>query len=98
MRIFSRRTLRKFCEAGHADARNSLDAWYHEVKKANWNSPQEVKNQYPNASIISNDRMVFNIKGNDYRLVCAIDYKRKGVFIRFLGTHAQYNKIDAKEI
>ncbi len=98
MRIFSRKTLREFWEAGHADAKTPLEAWYYETKKADWNSPQEVKNQYPSASVISNDRIVFNIKGNAYRLVCAIDYQRKGVFIRFIGTHAEYDKINAKEI
>ncbi len=73
-------------------------AWYHETKNANWRNSNELKQQFKNASIIGDGRAVFNIKGNDYRLVVAIDYEFQAIFIKFIGTHEQYNKIDAKTI
>ncbi|MBI4963694.1 MAG: type II toxin-antitoxin system HigB family toxin [Desulfomonile tiedjei] len=88
MRIFSRSTLRAFWEK-HADAEQPLLAWYAEAKKADWKEPADILNQYSNARIIGKNRAVFNIKGNDYRLVLAIRYNRRSVFIRFVGTHGQ---------
>lgn len=81
-------------------AKPALDDFWkqHDVRKAHWSTPQDLKNQYRNVSIIENNRAVFNIKGNRYRLVVAIDYKRQLVFIKFIGTHTEYDKIDASTI
>jgi len=99
MRIISFRTLREFFEKPeYSDAEVSLRAWYHDDKTAEWKNSNELKKQYKNASIIGEGRVVFNIKGNDYRLVIAIDYEFQVIFIRFIGTHKQYDKIDAKTI
>ena len=94
MRIISRKALRVFWEK-HSDARQSLQAWYVDVKKAHWKSPAGIKKVYRNASFVGNNRVVFNIKGNGYRLIVAIHYGRGIVFIRFVGTHEEYNRIDA---
>jgi mRNA interferase HigB len=93
VRVIARKTLRRFVEslAGTKDDRAvkaALDAWFHEVQKADWKTPADVLRSYANASIVGNDRVVFNIKGNDYRLVIAIDYRRAIVFIKWIGTHA----------
>ena len=99
MRIIAFRTLRRFFEKlGNSDSEVSLRAWYHDAKIAEWENSNELKKQYKNASIVGNGRVVFNIKGNDYRLVVAIDYDFQVIFIRFIGTHKQYDKIDAKTI
>lgn len=97
MRIIARRTLREFSDSV-ADAKAALDAWYHEVRKADWKTPNDIKEQYRNASIVGNNRVVFNIAGNKYRLVVRIDYSAQMIFIRFIGTHADYDKIDVEEI
>ena len=97
MRIISRKALREFW-AKHSDAEQPLRAWYANVKRADWKNPSGVKAAYRNASLIANNRVVFNIKGNSYRLVAAIDYQYSIVFIRFLGTHQEYDKIDATTI
>jgi mRNA interferase HigB len=78
--------------------KSALQAWFHEAVRADWGSSTDVKKSYPNASILDAERVVFNIKGNDYRLVTAIDYRRKIVFIKWLGTHAAYDKIDARTV
>ena len=80
------------------DAKPGLTAWYDEAKAAKWTAPAVVKAQYRNASVVANNRVVFNIKGNDYRLVVAIAYKMGYVFIKFVGTHAQYDLIDAATV
>ena len=80
------------------DSEQSLRAWYVEAKNAKWSNPDDIKKQYRNASIISNNRVVFNIKGNEYRLVVSLRYEFKIVYIRFIGTHKQYDKINAEEI
>ena len=80
------------------DSEQSLRAWYAEAKNANWSNPDDIKKQYRNASIISINRVVFNIKGNEYRLVVSLRYEFKIVYIRFIGTHKQYDKINAEEI
>lgn len=99
MRIISFRTLREYFERDeYADSEPSLRAWYHEAKSAVWKSPNELKQQYKNASFVGDGRVVFNIKGNDYRLVVVIDYEFQVIFVRFVGTHNQYDKIDAKTI
>jgi mRNA interferase HigB len=96
MRIIAFRTLRQFFETPeYADSETSLRAWYHDVKEAEWSNSNELKQHYKSASIIGNGRVVFNIKGNAYRLVVAIDYEFQVIFIRFIGTHKQYDMIDA---
>ena len=72
-----------------------MRAWFAEAKAAKWTSPQDVKKQYANASVIANNRVVFNIKGNDYRLIVAIAYKAQYIYVKFIGTHAEYDKVDA---
>jgi len=99
MRTIAFRTLRAFFEKPeYFEAETSLRAWYHDVKTAEWKNSNELKKHYKNASIVGEGRVVFNIKGNDYRLVVAIDYEFQVIFIRFIGTHKQYDKIDAKTI
>lgn len=99
MRIIAFRTLREFWErAEYSDSENSLRSWYYEAKSANWKNANDLKWQYKNASIIGEGKVVFNIKGNTYRLVVSIDYEFQVIFIRFIGTHKQYDKIDAKTI
>jgi mRNA interferase HigB len=103
MRIISRRTLREFVErlAGQKDqpaVKAALDAWFHEVSKAAWTNSADVKKFYATASIVSAERVVFNIKSNDYRRVVAVDYEKHIVWIKWIGTHKAYDKIDLKEM
>ena len=97
MRIISRRALREFWEK-HPDARQSLQAWYVDVKRVEWKTPSDIIDVYRNANIVENNRAVFNIKGNHYRIVVAIQYEFGIVYIRFVGTHPEYDKIDATRI
>ena len=76
----------------------ALDAWFHEVKKARWKNSMDVKRLYATASIVSADRVVFNIKGNDFRLIAAVDYEKSIVWIKWIGTHRAYDQVDAKEV
>jgi len=103
MRIIARRTLREFVEAraGHRDQqalKAALDAWFDEVRQAKWSSTADVKRLYASASIVSSDRLVFNIRGNSYRLVVAVDFEKGIVWIKWLGTHRDYDRIDVKEV
>ena len=91
------KTLKSFWEE-HPDAESPLRAWYTEAKKAGWKGPQDIKTEYRTASIVRNNRAVFNIKGNKYRLVVAVKYDFQIVYIRFIGTHAAYDDIRAEEI
>ena len=79
-------------------AKQAVLAWCDEVKKAEWKSPVDIKNQYANASILKNRRVVFNIKGNDYRLIVAVAYNTGFVFVKFIGTHQQYDAVDANTV
>ena len=97
MRIISRRRLVEFWKV-HPDAEQPLRAWYTETKKASWNSPAEIKAIYRSVSILPNNRVVFNIKGNTYRLIVVVEYSQGKMFIRFVGTHAEYDRIDATSI
>jgi Uncharacterized protein conserved in bacteria len=97
MRIISRKKLKDYW-INHTDIRKSLQAWYADVKKAKWESPADIKKIYSSASIITNNRVVFNIKGNKYRLVIAINYEHSIVYIRFIGSHKEYNLIDVSTI
>ena len=94
MRVIAKKTLRDFWNE-HPDCEQQLKAWYQEAEEAKWKSPVEIKKEYPNASILEDHRIVFNIKGNHYRLIVRINYSYAMVWIRFIGTHAQYDKIDA---
>lgn len=96
-RIIAKRTLRVFWEK-HSDSEQYLKTWYQTAKNTTWKSPNEIKITYISASILKNERVVFNIKGNSYRLVVKFNYSRQWAFIRFVGTHAEYDKIDANTI
>lgn len=97
MRIIARSTLRSFWET-HPDAEQPLKTWYDEATNAQWNSLINIKSTYANASIIANNRVIFNIKGNDYRLIVHVRYEIGIIFIRFIGTHKEYDKVDATTI
>lgn len=97
MRIISRSQIREFSES-HSDAKEALDCWFHEVRHADWKSWTDIKSRDPTASPLGNDRYVFNIKGNTYRIIAVIHFASKIVFIRFVGTHAEYDKTDAEKV
>ncbi len=97
MRVISIRELRDFW-ARYRDAEPALRAWYQEAKVARWERPQEILARYPTADILPGNRVVFNIKGNHYRLIVKIHYNTGIVYIRFVGTHAEYDRIDAETI
>lgn len=103
MRVIARSSLRTFVESleGSKDQRSvkaALDSWFHEAHRAVWKSPSDVLRSYGKASIVGPDRVVFNIKGNDYRLVVSMNYSRQTVFIKWFGTHADYDKIDVRTV
>ena len=99
MHVISRKKLVAFYEQpGRQDAKGQLEAWYYEAKHAQWASPADVKAQYGSASIIGDNRVIFNIAGNKYRLIVRINYDSKTVFVRFVGTHQEYDKIAAEVI
>lgn len=97
MHILKKKTLIDFYTS-HVNAKGPLEAWHAEAKNAKWETPDDIKKQYRSADILPGNRVVFNIKGNNYRLVVKIAYKIGRVFIRFIGTHAEYDKIDAETI
>lgn len=97
VRVFNRSTVRAFADE-HADARQPLYAWFAEVERADWSGPEDIKTQYPSASLLADNRVVFNVKGNKYRVIVAVRYEFFAVYIRFIGTHAEYDKIDAATI
>ncbi len=99
MRVISRATLREFwTKPGRRDSERPLRAWIAEVRQVRWRGPAEVKQKYRSASIVAGDRVVFNVAGNKYRLVVAVKYSAGIVFVRFVGTHADYDGIDAAEV
>jgi len=103
VRIITRRTLVEFWESkrhqkDYRALKAALGAWYYEVRKARWDNSSDVKKNFATASIVSSDRVVFNIKGNDYRLIASVDYSRQWVFIKWIGTHRDYDKLDAREV
>lgn len=97
MRVIAKKALRTFW-LRHPDAEEPLLAWYREVKHADWHMPAQLKARYPSASIVGDNRVIFNIKGNRYRLVVKINYPYRVVYIRFVGTHAEYDVIDVEEV
>ena len=99
MRIVKEKTLTEYCRLSkYKEATESLKAFIYEVRYSDWESAKELKSKYGNASIISSKRVVFNIKGNDYRLIVDVEYKLRIVFIVWFGTHTEYDKIDAKTV
>jgi mRNA interferase HigB len=103
VRIIARSTLTRFIEKlnGHKDqqaVKSAIDSWFQEVRKVAWKKSSEVKASYAHASIVASDRVVFNLKGNSYRMVVAIDYRRGIVFIKWLGTHREYDAINVRTV
>jgi mRNA interferase HigB len=103
MRIIARRTLREFVQSlsGKKDqpaVKAALDAWFDEGSKASWKSTADVKRRHATASIVNAERVVFNIKGNDYRLVVSVDFEKGIVWVKWIGTHRAYDKIDVTEV
>src|SRR6266852_4889886 len=103
MRIIARRTLREFVAslAGHKDQpalKAALDAWFNEARRARWKSTAEVRRSYATASIVTGERVVFNVKGNAYRLVAAVDFEKGIVWIKWVGTHRSEERIDVTEV
>jgi mRNA interferase HigB len=97
LRVVAKKVLREFWQI-HSETEQSLKSWYQEAEKAEWKNPNEIKKAYPSASILSGNRFVFNIKGNKYRLIVKINFDYSMVWIRFIGTHSEYDKINATEI
>jgi len=97
MRVIAKKTIKNFW-INYSDCEQQLKTWYQEAADSNWKSPADIKRLYPSASILADNRVVFNIKGNTYRIVVRINYDYSIIWIRFIGTHAQYDKIDATQI
>lgn len=97
LRVIAKKILREFWDQ-HNDVEQQLKSWYREAEIANWENPNQIKEQYPSASILNNNRVIFNIKGNNYRLVVKINYDYQMIWIRFIGTHSEYDTIDANNI
>lgn len=99
MRVIAIKMLREFWEQSrYADSENALKAWYYEARKAVWNTTQDIKDRYRNASFVGDNRVVFNIHGNKYRLVVHVHFLRGIVRIKFVGTHRQYDEINVETI
>ncbi len=97
MRIIAKRTLREFWKR-HPKSKGPLEAWHQEVVRADWATPTALKQQFRSASVLADNRAVFNIAGNQYRLVVKINYPYRVAYVRFVGTHAEYDTIDATSI
>jgi len=97
MRVLSRKTLKEFW-LKHPQAGAPLKAWFAEAKKALWNTPQDIKNHYRSSDFLKNNRVIFNISGNNYRLIVQVNYHFKIIYVRFIGTHKEYDKIDPETI
>lgn len=97
MRIIAKKTLRDYW-ATHANCRKELEEWYGIASKAEWGSPHDVKKTFPKASIVANNRVVFNIVGGNFRLVVKFAYRMKIGYIRFIGNHKEYDKVDVEKV
>ena len=97
LRVIANKVLRDFWEM-HPDCEQALKSWFQEASNAAWKNPNQVRNEYPSASILQDNRVVFNIKGNHYRLIVRINYDYQMIWIRFIGTHAEYDRINANKI
>ncbi len=97
MRVIALKNIREFCDT-HPPAAHALKAWTQEAQTATWKTPQDIKARYNTASFVGHNRVVFNIKGNDYRLIVAVAYRIEAVYIKFFGTQAEYDRIDAATV
>jgi mRNA interferase HigB len=97
VRIIAKKILREFWEI-HPDCEQQLKSWFQEAGKAEWKNSNQIKQEYPSASILNNNRVVFNIKRNDYRLIVKINYDYQMMWIRHIGTHVEYDKVNANKI
>ena len=97
MKVIAISSLRRFW-VRHPDAEQPLKAWYDEARHAAWKAPRDIKNHYASASFVGHNRVVFNIKGNDYRLIVAVAYRFQAIYIKFVGTHAEYDRVDAATV
>jgi mRNA interferase HigB len=97
LRVIAKKTLREFW-IKHSDCEQQLKSWYREVAISEWKNANEIKKEYPSASILKDNRVVFNIKGNNYRLIVKINFHYQMVWIRFIGTHKEYDEVDATKI
>lgn len=97
MRVIAKKILRDFWEV-HSDCEQQLKSWFRGTSKAEWTNPNQIKTEYPSASILNDNRVVFNIKGNKYRLIVKINFEYEMVWIRFIGTHKEYDAINATTI
>lgn len=99
MRIIAKSRLKTYWEKpGNEKSQSWLNEWYHFCSKQSWKTPQDVKNTFRSASFLANERVIFNVKGNDYRIICAMDYSRQTMFIKFVGTHKEYDRVNAGEV
>ena len=99
MRIIAKSRLKAYWEMpGNEKSQPFLTEWYHFCSKQIWEKPQDIKDMLRNVSFVANDRVVFNVKGNDYRVICAMDYTRQAMFIKFVGTHKEYDRVNAVEV
>ena len=96
MRIIAKRALREFWER-HPDAEKALSDWYSSVEKSDWSTPSEIRESFPDASFVGGNRVVFNIWGNRFRLAAGISYRWRTVYIKWIGTHAEYDRIDVEQ-
>jgi mRNA interferase HigB len=97
MKVIAVSTLRAFW-LRHPDCEQPLKAWHDEAKHAAWTTPQDIRNHYASASFVGHNRVVFNIKGHDYRLIVAVAYRFQAIYIKFIGAHAQYDRIDSATV
>ena len=97
MRILAKKILREFWDQ-YPSTEEQLKSWFQETSKCNWTNPNYVKDEFPNARLIPNNRVIFNIKGSQYRLIVRVNYKYQMVYVRFIGTHEEYDKIDPTKI
>lgn len=97
MRIIAKRTLREFWQR-YPDAESWLRAWYDQVRRAEWDSPASVQREHPRASIVGRDRVVFRFKGNEYRMIVRVFYPGRLIYIRFIGTHTEYDRVNVEEV
>jgi len=97
LRVIAKKILREFWEK-YPDSEEQLKSWFQEAEKGAWITPNFIKNEFPNSRLIPNNRVIFNIKGNHYRLVVRVNYKYQMVYVRFIGTHPEYDKIDPTKI
>ena len=97
MRIIAKRTLREFWER-HPDSERALSKWYKEVEQADWSIPTQIRDDFPDASFVGGNRVVFNIRGNRFRLVAWISYRWRTVYVKWIGTHADYDRTDVEQV